>query len=80
MNPGTFVNLEDASTTLQTAGAYSAPMFTSLYPFALITVGIIVGGILVRVLYSAVIHGVWSAAVGGSSRARRYTSDHPDMF
>jgi len=80
MSPASLINISDASTTLQDAGAFSAPMFTTLYPIALVAVGLIIGAIFVRLLYNAIIHAVWSAAVGGNPQARRFSEDHPSWF
>jgi len=80
MNPGTLINIEDASTTLTQVGAFSTPMFTALLPIALVGVGLIVGGLVVNMLYHAIIHAVWSAATGGNQRAQGFVNRHPDMF
>lgn len=63
MDPATLVNLSDASTTLTNVGAYSAPVFQTLSPFAFLVIGLSVGGILVSVFIAVVIgafHSFWA--------------------
>lgn len=70
MLPANLINLSDASTTLEQAGTYSAPMFTSLYPMALVAVGLIIGGMLVAWFIDSIISGI--RAAWGSKHASKY--------
>lgn len=55
MTPATLVSLPDASSTLSSAAAYSAPVFTTMLPFAMALVGLGLGGIFVLALKNTVI-------------------------
>lgn len=73
MNPATLINVSDASTTLTAAAAYSEPMFATLITLVAVLIGIIVGGLFVRVMGRTVLSGVKSAfgKRGGGRRRRR---------
>jgi len=74
MNPGTLVQLTDASTTLTQVGAYSVPMFLFTITIAAVLAGVIIGGTLTARFVGSVKAGVMKAVGarrGGGRRRRR---------
>lgn len=67
----TLITLPDATTTLSGVGTYSTALFTDLLPFALMGVGLIVGGIAIAFLARKATKAVGIVAGGRKSRRRR---------
>lgn len=66
------ITLPDATTTLSSVSSYSSALFTDLYPFALMGVGLIVGGIAIAFLARKATKAVGIVAGGrGRRRGRR---------
>lgn len=67
----TLITLPDASSTLTGVGSYSTALFTDLYPFALMGVGLIVGGIAIAFLARKATKAVGIVAGGRRGGRRR---------
>lgn len=67
----TLFTLPDASTTLNSTGAYSAPTFTAFLPVAYIVLGFMIGALVVKVVIRAVSGGAKRVLGGGRRGGRR---------